>query len=219
MAHYFTDETTKAIIEMKGHTDPEIRNQIFVEKIKSAFETMINYHFSRLPDYISKNEELKQDALTDLYEKIDKFNSDKHDRGFPYFNIIVRNFFIQEKKRQDRERLTSENVYSLSDLAASEEPLVDDAETSIQNLEYFVEFKKSLVEWKDFFKKDQEKKFVEALCIVFDNADNLEFHNKKAVYVYLKELTGMNSKQIAANISKLKKKFDSFKKKWHRGDI
>lgn len=219
MAYYFTDETTKAIIEMKKSSDPEVRNAIFVEKIKPAFETMINYHFSRLPDYVSKNEELKQDALTDLYEKIDKFNAEKHDRGFPYFNIIVRNFFIQEKKRQDRERLTSENVYSLSDLAASEEPTVDDAEVQISNKEYFMEFKKNLVDLKEFFKKDQEKKFIEALCIVFDNADNLEFHNKKAIYVYLRELTGMNSKQIAANISKVKKKFDSFKKKWHKGDI
>ena len=204
---------------MKSHQDFETRNKIFVEKIKPAFETMINYHFSRLPDYMSKNEELKQDALTDLFEKIDKFNETKHDRGFPYFNIIARNFFIQEKKRQDRERLTSENVYSLSDLAASEEPLVDDIETEIQEQEFFEELKKNLVEWKDFFKKDQEKKFVDALCVIFDNADNLEYHNKKAVYVYLRELTGMNSKQIAANISKIKKKFDSFKKKWHRGDI
>lgn len=216
---YFTEETTKAIIEMKKCETQEERNEIFLQKVKPAFETLINYHYSRLPEYLSKNEELKQDALTDLFEKIDKFDDTKHDRGFPYFNVIVRNFFIQEKKRQDKERLTSENVYSLSDLAASEQPLVNSADENIEYEEFFTLFKENLNEWKDSFKKEQEIKFIDALCVIFENAENMEFHNKKAVYVYLRELTGLNSKQIAVNINKLKKKFLSYKKKWHRGDI
>lgn len=220
MAHYFNKDTTKSIIKMQNETNIPERNRIFVEEIQPAFEKLVSFHYGRLPDSMSKNDELKQDALTDLFEKIHNFKSDKYERGFPYFNVICRNFFYQEMTRQEKERNFSRTVTSLSEIeGSSNEPIYEDLESTIENQEFMNLFKENLDRWHDQFKKPQEKEFIEALAIVFDNAKNMEFHNKKAIYIYLRELTGLNSKQIATNLAKIKKKFINFKKKWDKGDI
>ena len=41
--------------------------------------------------------------------------------------------------------------------------------------------------------------------MLFDSADEIEIFNKKAIYLYLRELTGMNTKQIVSQLNKMKK--------------
>ena len=41
-------------------------------------------------------------------------------------------------------------------------------------------------------------------------------YNKKAVYLYLRELTGLNTKQVVNNLNKLREKYRVFKNKWDR---
>jgi hypothetical protein len=60
---------------------------------------------------------------------------------------------------------------------------------------------------------------VDALITLFDQAEDIPHFKKKAVFFYLKEITQMNSKQIAINLTKIKKKFLFLKAKYDRGDI
>jgi hypothetical protein len=43
--------------------------------------------------------------------------------------------------------------------------------------------------------------------------------NKKAVYLYLRELTGLNTKQIVSQLNKMRKKYRVFRKNWDNGKI
>ena len=65
--------------------------------------------------------------------------------------------------------------------------------------------------------KDNEKKVVEAVKVLLHNAEQIEIFNKKAVYLYLRELTGLNTKQVVNNLNKLRSKYKIFKIKWDRG--
>ena len=62
--------------------------------------------------------------------------------------------------------------------------------------------------------KEGEKKVLIALKGMLQNPEILEIYNKKAVFVYLREITGLNTKQITAHILAIKNKYIDFKKSW-----
>ena len=58
-----------------------------------------------------------------------------------------------------------------------------------------------------------------AVRILLDSADQIEIFNKKAIYLYLRELTGLNTKQVVNNLNKLRKRYRTFKTKWENSEI
>ena len=64
--------------------------------------------------------------------------------------------------------------------------------------------------------KENEKSVLEAVKVLMHNIEDIEIFNKKAVYLYLRELTGLNTKQVVNNLNKLREKYRIFKHKWNR---
>ena len=52
---------------------------------------------------------------------------------------------------------------------------------------------------------------VEAICIVFDKVDELDLLNKRAIYVYIREISGLNSKQLSTSMSTVRKLYRQIK--------
>ena len=67
--------------------------------------------------------------------------------------------------------------------------------------------------------RENEKKVLMAVRILLDSADTIEIFNKKAIYLYLREITGLNTKQVVNNLNKLRKRYRIFKDKWESGEI
>ena len=67
--------------------------------------------------------------------------------------------------------------------------------------------------------KPQEQKVYEAVKIILSNPDEIEIFNKKAIYLYLREITGLNTKQVVNNLNKLRIKYRSFKSSWNNGIV
>ena len=67
--------------------------------------------------------------------------------------------------------------------------------------------------------KENEKKVLDAVKIIFQSCNDIEIFNKKAIYLYLREITGLNTKQVVNNLNKLRKKYRTFKVKWESGEI
>jgi len=64
---------------------------------------------------------------------------------------------------------------------------------------------------KDLAKSDNEKACINAVITLFENANDLEFLNKRAVFVYLREMSGLTPKQLTTSISNLKKKYNALR--------
>ena len=56
-------------------------------------------------------------------------------------------------------------------------------------------------------KKENEKICVAAIRTVFENVDNLDFLNKRAIYVYVREISGLTSKQLSVAMSRIRKHY------------
>ncbi len=64
--------------------------------------------------------------------------------------------------------------------------------------------------------REKEKQVLEAVRVLLHNVDDIEIFNKKAIYLYLRELTGLNTKQVVNNLNKLREKYRLFKTKWDK---
>ena len=73
--------------------------------------------------------------------------------------------------------------------------------------------------WDSFMVKENERKVLMAVRILLDSAEQIEIFNKKAIYLYLRELTGLNTKQVVNNLNKLRKRYRTFKTKWENSEI
>ena len=78
---------------------------------------------------------------------------------------------------------------------------------------------KEIDTWDTGSLKENEKKVLEAVKIILASPDEIEIFNKKAIYLYLREITGLNTKQVVNNLNKMRIRYRVFKGKWNRGDI
>ena len=72
--------------------------------------------------------------------------------------------------------------------------------------------------WKKYY-KGNDLKVLYAIETLFNNIEDIEIFNKKAVYLYMREITGLNTKQITNSLKKIRQKYHEFKKSWNEGKI
>jgi hypothetical protein len=89
-----------------------------------------------------------------------------------------------------------------------------------EELEFWKSLWAEIESWDTGNLKENEKKVLEAIKILLDSIDeDAMIYNKKAIYLYLREITGLNTKQIVNNLNKLRVKYRIFKKNWVNGKI
>jgi predicted RNA binding protein with dsRBD fold (UPF0201 family) len=67
--------------------------------------------------------------------------------------------------------------------------------------------------------KENEQKVLDAILLLMNNLEQIEIFNKKAVYLYMREITGLNTKQIVGCLNKMRIRYRTFKSKWDNGEI
>ena len=223
MAYYFTSDTDVCIQRfIESSTDTE-KHQIFNDGIRPAFEKLIEnliyvYGFYTIDDV----ETLKRDCLTNLYEMIPKYNIEKSTKAFSYFNVIAKNWFIQKARElSKRGKLESDLCYGLDHEIVKQDPnyMVSPHETKCEEVEFWVKFYEEMDGWRDDLPKKVERTVLEAVIFLMRNSELVSIYNKKAVYLYLRELTGLNTKQVVMNLKKIKMLYVKWRMKYADGDI
>tara|TARA_R110002020_G_scaffold29001_1_gene91783 strand:- start:5678 stop:6226 length:549 start_codon:yes stop_codon:yes gene_type:complete len=174
------------------------------------------YRFTTLPNI----EYLKADCKVWLTTILNKYDPNKGSKAFSYFSVVTKNWFIHKVKRTKR-RLQTE-VFMEDVLNELDEDLVSTEETYLErrdDIEFWMSLNKEISTWDSFMLKENEKKVLMAVRILMDSADQIEIFNKKAIYLYLREITGLNTKQVVNNLNKLRKRYRVFKNKWQNGEI
>ncbi len=73
--------------------------------------------------------------------------------------------------------------------------------------------------WDTSAMKDNDLKVYKAINILFESKEEIDIFNKKAIYLYLREITGLNTKQIVNSLKKFRKRYSSFKQGWESGEL
>jgi hypothetical protein len=219
--HYFTIEHERAIVEYANTRDVRRRTELYIEYIEPAFSEMVDkvvytYKFTTLPNIDSLRDECKVYLTTIL----DKYDPDRGSKAFSYFSVITKNWFIHKvKKTTARSRRETD----FEDITGEVEQKYLSSYNPYHNKREEVEFWNFLWceigTWDTGSLKENEKKVLEAVKILLASPEEIEIFNKKAIYLYIREITGLNTKQVVNNLNKMRVKYRVFKGKWNRGDI
>lgn len=218
---YFTQVHENAIIDYCSTDNMRKKEELYNSLIQPAFSQMVDkivftYRFTTLPDIDDLREECKGWLVTILA----KFDPNKGHKAFSYFSVVTKNWFIHKVKK-NKKRLEREVSFQSVDYDV-EKDLLDKGESYQEakiREELMNHLKEEMLLWKDDFQKDSEKKVYEAVMMLFESAEDIDIFNKKAIYLYLRELTGLNTKQIVAQLNKMRTKYKSFRKDWDNGEI
>ncbi len=219
--HYFTQDHEDAIIEYCKTNCIKKRTDLYVRWIEPAFNEMVDkivftYKFTNLPNIDYLRDECKVWLMTIL----DKYDPSKGSKAFSYFSVITKNWFIHKVKRQQKRNQREVDFDNIP--KNYEEEFLSTNESYVSNRveeEFWKLFYKELKSWDSSQMKDNDLKVYQAIIILFESKEDIEIFNKKAIYLYLREITGLNTKQIVNSLKKFRKKYYCFKTDWESGTI
>lgn len=220
--NYFGKETENWIVKFQQEQDTRKRNDIFVKNVKPAFDKLIEnlvnvYKFHTMGDV----EVMRHDCMTFLFENLYKFDSTKGFKAFSYFNVIAKNWFILRVKTQKKKN----SVFSQSEdcveeiIDSDESKHVQSYDNNVTNVEFYEYLKEDMTYWESKLRKPHEKKVYDAVCLLINSVDSIDIYNKKTILLYIRDITGLNTKQVVNNFTKMRRKYNLFKNRFLEGDI
>ena len=219
--HYFTKVHEQAIIDYTKTSCIKERTRLYVNLIQPAFDQMVDkivftYKFTNLPNCDSLRDECKIWLMTIL----DKYDPSKGSKAFSYFSVITKNWFIHKVKKQQKRNKREVGFDNIS--KRFEEEYLSTNESYVTNREqeeFWNLFFTELKSWDATNMKENDLKVYQAIMILFESKDDIEIFNKKAIYLYLREITGLNTKQVVNSLKKFKKKYYLFRSEWENGEL
>ena len=219
--NYFTKIHEEAIVSYANSHCRKEREKLYGSLIQPAFDEMVNkiiftYKFNTLPNIDC----LRDDCKVWLTTILNKYDPNKGSKAFSYFSVVTKNWFIHKVKKNSKSLKKETSFEHLVENGGADVlGTSEDDNTYVEQREQ-AEFWNSLLfqldKWDTGNLKDNEKCVLEAVKVLLHNVEDIEIFNKKAVYLYLRELTGLNTKQVVNNLNKLRERYRMFKTKWDK---
>ena len=212
---YFTQETEDAIILYNKTKDLNVREQIFRNKILQPFQKLIENIFNtfKFSYFETGPQDVQKECLTHLVANLHKYDPNrtsktdpkKKTRAFAYFSIIAKHYLIL---------LNNTNYKKFNQSIEISEEKEENTVQLQQNDKYYAQqelsdFIKLII---DFWEKNVEKIFTKqrdlnianAIVELFRNSDRIDSFNKKALYLYIREIASCKTQQITKVINRMK---------------
>lgn len=203
---YFTSDTEDAIIEYNTSDDQSQRDEIYNTKIKYAFEKLVENVFNtfKFCYFETSPLEVQKETVAHLVANIHKFESGKG-KAFSYFSIIAKNYLIFQnnsnyKRFNQHVEIgddSGENTYKLQ-----HEDCHYREEENREFLQLMVSYWEKNV--GKIFTKQRDINIANAVIELFRNSDRIDAFNKKALYLYIREISSCKTQQITKVINRMK---------------
>jgi hypothetical protein len=208
--NYFTQDTEDAIVAYNNSKDVTFRQKIFTDKIYYPFYKLVENIIHTFRFYytdVEDLEDLKHEVISLLIEeKIHMFDSTRGAKAYSYFGTIVKRHLINYNNKNYK-RLKSlapvEDFNGTYDLdTADVRPY---AFTLRQIFDIYIE--RTYDKLDDLFPKESDRKVADAILILFKKRYDLDIFKKKALYIYIREMTGTETPYLTKVINVLKTEF------------
>ncbi len=217
---YFTKVHETAIVQYSLTDDHKLKTKLYVELINPALNEMVDkivytYKFTTLPNI----DDLKAECKVFLTTILDKFDPAKGPKAFSYFSVITKNWFIHKVKKNTQRNKREVYYDDMPKDLEQNHMSTDHMYFKVREQREFWElFWKNMDAWEKMDLKENERKVLYAIKSIFENTDNIEIFNKKAIYLYIREYTGLNTKQVVSGLNRLRDKYLHFKDRWIKSE-
>jgi len=208
--NYFTQETEDYIVKYNNLDpveDSEKRSKIYEAYIHYAFFKLtqnIIHTFKFYHTEVSNLEHLQHEIITFLLSKIHLFDPTRGAKAYSYFGTIVKRWLIlyntknynKKIKKVGVEVLTGENsthVYTQGD-----ERVKSDLDKYV---DIFVDHVSENI--FELFPKKNDAQIADEILELFRKRETLEVFNKKALYIYIREMVDVKTPKITKIADKL----------------
>jgi len=212
---YFGKHVHESVVDFQETESQEERHEIYEVHIRNAFEKLSEnliyiYGFSRDAEHFKI---LKSDCVSFLYETLEKFDASKGSKAFSYFNVCAKNHLLAKAKKTQKSKIRNISLSNITTMSRLEKSMVeshsvvpspDDMVIRTEDKEIL---KEMLQKISSKVSNENEKVCIAAIITLFNNIEELEFLNKRAVFVYLREISGLNPKQLSVALSSIRKQY------------
>lgn len=215
---YFNADTQAAIIEYQGlKEDKKARDVVYVARISPAFtalvDNLVNIH--RFAAANETLEELKFDCVHFLFETIHKFDSTRGTNAFSYFNVVAKNWLIIRTKQKNTKARKLVSINDDDQSALFESQILEDSQRVFDEEDKpdgLVSKKviAMLSELRHETTNPNEILCIDSIARLFEivNSSNApDILNKSGILLYLRELSGLTSKQLTTALQSIKRRY------------
>ena len=202
---YFTQETENAIIRYNNSKDPVIRNRIYNEHIRTAFEKLAEniIHTFKFYYFDVPSEDVKHEVVSFLVLNIHKFKEGKG-KAFSYFSIVAKNYLILNNNKNYKKYKNSDALTTL-DYGRN----LTSEKKEVEGHDFVKEFVDDMVDYWDgnltkLFRKKRDIQIADAVIELFKRRSDLENFNKKALYIMIREMTDVKTQHITKVVNQMK---------------
>ena len=204
--YYFNQDTENAIIRLNKETRAHMKERIYNEHIRTAFEKLAEniIHTFKFYYFDVPSEDVKHEVVSFLYMNIHKFTEGKG-KAFSYFSIVAKNYLIlhnnnnyKKMKMHDGEDVMDYKRDPITELRSKEARTM-----KMEYIEQLAEY------WRHnlstVFKRKKDLDVGNSVVELIDMRENIDNFNKKALYILIREMTGSNTQHITRVINVMRK--------------
>ncbi len=208
---YFTQDTEDAIVLYNSLVDQTERDILYRTRIHYAFFKLtenIIHTFKFYYTEVDNIEDLQHEVITFLLTKLHLFNPDKGAKAYSYFGTIAKRYLINSNNKNYKKRVEKAPV---SEIESNENfsYRIDEGSES-DKLIYFID---QYVEYcteniNELFPKKTDAQIADAILELFRKRESIDIFNKKALYIYIREIIDAKTPKITKIADRL---YDIFK--------
>lgn len=209
-SNYFNEDTQDAIIRYNNSIDPVERARIFSDHIYHPFYKLAENIIHTFKFYYTDTddvEDLKHKLVTLLLEeKIHKFRPEVGAKAYSYFGTIIKRWLINYNNKNYKQLKRRGTLEEFEAEALDPDELYDSrALTLSEFIDVYVDLMYD--EMTTLFKQESDRKIADAILTIFKTRMDIEIFRKKALYIYIREITDCKTPHLTQVISVLKKRF------------
>jgi len=202
---YFTKDTQDAIVAYNKEIDPIKRNEIYDTKIKFAFDKLVENVLNTFKfTYFAVGPlDTQKETVSHLVANMDKYEERKG-KAFSYFSIIAKNYLIFHNNNNYRHFNMHVDITEEHEDHGVRLQVRDKHHENVQTREFL----DLMINYWDknidkIFKKQRDISIANAVIELFRNIDKIDAFNKKALYLYIREISGCKTQMITKVINKM----------------
>jgi hypothetical protein len=205
---YFTEDTEEAILQYRLCKTYDEKNKLYNEKIHHAFYKLaenIIHTFKFYYTDVENIEDLKYEVISFLLQKIDLYDQSKG-KAYSYFGTIVKRYLILYNQKNYKKTVSKIDFHDIHNEEGTIAKLIEDPQNNdIDRLDILETFIKKVDDnLLDLFEKEDELKTADAILEILRKRDNIQIVNKKAIFIYVKEMADVQSSTITKVLKRLK---------------
>lgn len=222
---YFTQDTEDAIVLYNKEENTDIREQIFRDRILQPFQKLVENVFNtfKFSYFETGPQDVQKECLTHLVANMHKFdpnrqskvNPNQKAKAFAYFSIIAKHYLIllnntNYKKFNQNIEISEDRDENTVQLQQEDKYYGQQEMTDFINL--VIEFWEKNV--NKIFTKQRDLNIANAVVELFRNSERIDAFNKKALYLYIREMAMCKTQQITKVINRMKQYHDNIQKSY-----